>query len=130
MANKNRGTNNDLLRRQLDTHKRAEQLNRIYRRDKGKCYFCKLPVIREEATRHHLMEFGEFKLEDVTPELKIRMRADNNVVLAHALCNNYESNGQKKIGSGLVHEEIEPFTHSMSEQLEQWASQNFLHESE
>lgn len=130
MPNKNRGTPNDILRKVLDIAKTTKQLDRIYIRDKGICYICGLWMRRREATRHHLDEFKNYKLEDVTEELKRTFRSDANVKLAHEICNNNESNEQRKIGTGLILEDVEPFTHSMEEQLKRWTQQNFTYESD
>lgn len=68
-------------RRSLDPPRHArKQLDRIYIRDKGICQICFLPCPRSEASRDHIIEVKYL----VTRE---DVMNDDNVILAHILCN-------------------------------------------
>ena len=55
------------------------QLDRIYERDRGICQICFLPCKRTEASREHLKDFALCTKEEA--------RSDDNMVLAHIVCN-------------------------------------------
>ena len=61
---------------------RKKQLDRIYERDKGICQLCGFPVLREEASRDHI----------ISPLNGGDGKDDNNMQLAHKLCNSEKKN--------------------------------------
>jgi 5-methylcytosine-specific restriction endonuclease McrA len=59
--------------------RQVAQLNRIYKRDHGFCYRCRLKVKRVDASRDHIIPISECTMEQA--------RSDSNILLAHKLCN-------------------------------------------
>lgn len=57
----------------------TKQLNRIYRRDRGICYWCRENVNRVDASREHLLPLAWFGTRGAS--------GDFNIVLAHKECN-------------------------------------------
>jgi hypothetical protein len=73
-------TMNKKAKRNRYDGKHTAQLNRIYIRDKGICMLCGKHCPRSEASRDHIKDFAK-----CTPA---EARSDDNVQLAHVLCNN------------------------------------------
>jgi len=104
--------NNHRYRALVDTNNSKAQLERIYVRDQGICQLCQLPCLREDASRDHIIE-----LRFCTPE---QARDDNNMRLAHKLCNNKRSNSPNSSESIVILEPKRtpsPLTHTMADQL-------------
>lgn len=66
-------------RRSLDYSKSGQraQLERVFKRDNGICQICQLPCQRKDASREHVITLQSGGA-----------RTDDNVILAHKLCNN------------------------------------------
>ncbi len=82
----NYATMNHQARRNRQDGGHSAQLKRIFERDKGICALCSLEVFWEtgEASRDHVKGFAECEtIEEI--------RADENMQLAHVVCNNLKS---------------------------------------
>lgn len=116
-------------RRQIDTPQPTEQLDRIYIRDVGICQLCFKICDRDQASRDHIKE-----LKDCTS--KQEARSDDNVRLAHIVCNNLRSNARSGLAPPSTprvrkrRNYAEPITQSLASQLEIWAQHNLTHESD
>lgn len=82
--------NSEARRRKLEgngSHK--AQLDRIYRRDKGICWICGKRVKRTDASRDHIREIARCT--------KHEARSDDNIKLAHILCNQRRHNQETPV---------------------------------
>jgi 5-methylcytosine-specific restriction endonuclease McrA len=115
-------------RRRIDTPQATEQLDRIYIRDVGICQLCFKICERDQASRDHIKE-----LKDCIS--KKEARSDDNVRLAHIVCNNLRSNTRLGLETRQPTQKRKrryavPITQSLADQLQNWEQHNLTHESD
>lgn len=81
------------------------QTERIFRRDKGICWLCLKPVNRKEASKDHIAPKSRQEELGLTD---YEMKSDDNMRLAHKLCNSKRGNQLEDEMFSVIDWDLEP----------------------
>jgi 5-methylcytosine-specific restriction endonuclease McrA len=87
----------------------------IYRRDGGRCVYCRMPLTEREATYDHRV-----------PRAQGGTSAQTNIVLSCALCNQAKANRTAEQWASVPHRKRERIRHRMKRGIQKVALERIL----